>query len=81
MTPRYLITTLAGVALLAACSDEPSADDADNDSRTAEGEVLGGTISDDMLPLDTVRSQAPALSEDSESGENAAASDDAETED
>ena len=46
---------LAIAALLAACGDEPAADD----GRAAQGEVLEGTISDAMLPLDTVRSQPP----------------------
>lgn len=27
----------------------------------AEGEVLGGTISDDMIPLDQLRSQSPPM--------------------
>ncbi len=43
----------------------------DSERRTAAGEVLGGTISDAMLPLDTVRSQAPSavVTSDSGSGE------------
>lgn len=46
---------------LAACSDViPSRD---NDARQAEGEVLGGTISDEMLPLDQIQSQSPTLRE------------------
>jgi hypothetical protein len=43
------------VALLAACGSEPSGDD----GRSASGEVLEGTISDAMLPVDRVRSEAP----------------------
>jgi hypothetical protein len=42
-------------ALLAACGEEPAADD----GRAASGDVLEGTISDAMLPLDRVRSEAP----------------------
>jgi len=46
---------VAALALLAGCGGEPSADD----GRAASGEVLEGTISDSMLPLDRVRSEAP----------------------
>ena len=52
------LALMAGV--LAACGGSGSRGDA-GDDRTAEGEVRGGTISDDMLPLDTVRSQSPPL--------------------
>lgn len=46
--------------LVAGCDNEPeSAIQADDPDRRAEGEISGGTISDAMLPLDTVRSQAP----------------------
>jgi hypothetical protein len=34
---------------------------AKNDKRSASGEVLKGTISDDMLPLDKLKSQPPLL--------------------
>jgi hypothetical protein len=68
-----LPATLLSLALLAACGEEPVAEPSDNDGRSAEGEVIGGTISDAMLPLDTVRSQAPsaaaAAASDAASGE------------
>lgn len=58
--------TIAATLLLAACnSGEPPAE---GERKSAAGEVLGGTISDDMLPLDTVTSQSPPL-QDSGSGE------------
>lgn len=41
--------------VLAACGDKSS----DDGARAASGEVLEGTISDEMLPVDTVRSQPP----------------------
>jgi hypothetical protein len=42
------------LALLAACNEEPT-----DDGRAASGEVLEGTISDAMLPLDRVQSEPP----------------------
>jgi len=46
------------IPLLAACgSDAPVADDEAN--RAATGEVLEGSISDDMLPLQDLSSQPP----------------------
>ena len=57
-TLRFLLP-LAPLAMLAACNqaDEPAAP---TDKR-AEGEVLGGTISDAMIPLDQLRSQSPPM--------------------
>ena len=63
------IALIAPLVLLAACQDEPAVEAGDDNAREAEGEVLGGTISDDMLPLDTLRSQSPPLDGDGE-GEN-----------
>lgn len=48
--------TLALVLALAGCG---GADKKDKDQRTAAGEILPGSISDAMLPYDTVRSQPP----------------------
>ena len=56
MTNKRLIIALLPLALLAACNDQVS-----DDSRSASGEVLEGTISDAMLPLDQVRSQPPLV--------------------
>jgi hypothetical protein len=61
------IAAFALVLLLAACNDKQPVPAARDDQRNAEGEVLGGTISDAMLPLDTVTSQAPPLRESSKS--------------
>ena len=58
---RFL-TALPACALLAACGGEAAPEPAQDD-RLAEGEVLGGSISDDMLPLDTRRSQSPTIRE------------------
>ncbi|MFZ9395639.1 MAG: hypothetical protein ACO25F_06195 [Erythrobacter sp.] len=68
------IAAVAALALLAACDAQlPGRGE---DEREAEGEVLGGSISDDMLPLDQVKSQSPVLREtrsaDAGEGEEAA---------
>ncbi|RIV85054.1 hypothetical protein [Aurantiacibacter zhengii] len=78
-----IIRTMAVAAplllALSACNDEPEVDTQD-DGREASGEVLEGTISDAMLPLDQVRSQAPLMeeAEDGENAENASASEETE---
>ena len=42
----------------------------EDDGREASGQVLEGSISDEMIPLDQVRSQAPlAEADESEDGE------------
>jgi hypothetical protein len=51
-----LLALLPALALLTGC-DKP----ASNDARSASGEVLQGTISDEMLPLDKLKSQPPLL--------------------
>ena len=55
MTNKRLLFALPMLALLAACGGASSG----NDSRAASGEVLEGTISDEMLPVDRVRSEPP----------------------
>ena len=54
MTDKRPIVALLPLALLAACNEE-----ATDDGRAASGEVLEGTISDAMLPLDRVQSEPP----------------------
>lgn len=50
---------LPAILVLAACGSDPSPS-ADG-ANTVSGEVLEGSISDAMLPLDTVQSQSPPL--------------------
>ena len=51
----------APLFLLAACEEEPStATIAAETGGEASGEVLGGTISDDMIPLDQLTSTSPS---------------------
>ena len=51
------LALLLPLVLIAGCNNKPS----QNDRRSASGEVLQGTISDDMLPLDKLKSQPPLL--------------------
>ncbi|MGB3377627.1 MAG: hypothetical protein WBH10_07270 [Allopontixanthobacter sediminis] len=51
------IVILAAALTLSACGNDPGSDE----DGSASGEVLEGSISDAMLPLDTVQSQSPPL--------------------
>ena len=44
---------------LAACGEDAAEAPAEGDERGARGEVLGGTISDDMIPLEELTSTSP----------------------
>ena len=53
---RPLKILLPGAALLAACGGEtPSEETPVEEGRDAQGEVVGGTISDAMIPIDRLR--------------------------
>ena len=56
MIDKRLLLAMPAFALLAACGGEAPTG---NDSRAASGEVLEGTISDEMLPVDRARSEPP----------------------
>lgn len=60
MTLKPALLALPFLALLAACGDKDGAGSR-AERQTAAGEVLPGTISDEMLPLDEVKSQSPPL--------------------
>lgn len=65
MTSARPLALLAPLVLIAGCSEDAASPE--SDGREASGEVLEGSISDAMLPIDEVRSQAPlAASEPSE---------------
>jgi hypothetical protein len=55
---RPSLAFLPLLALLAACDNAAIAPD-DDAARAASGEVLEGSISDDMLPLEDLTSQPP----------------------
>ena len=66
---------------LTACSNETPAEETEQEAdRDAKGDVIGGTISDDMIPLDRLRSQSPPVraAQDSPQSEPTADSDDGE---
>ena len=44
---------------LAACDSQPGGGETGESGGRAEGEVLGGTVSDDMIALEQLTSQAP----------------------
>jgi hypothetical protein len=56
-------SVLAFGMALAGCSEDAAPEPEASPNATASGEVLGGTISDDMLPLESLRSR-PAPIED-----------------
>lgn len=81
-TPLRLCALTLALALAACGSDGPSPE---SDSRQAEGEVLEGSISDDMIAFDELRSRgasadAEDLAEDSAVSSEDAAADEATAE-
>lgn len=65
MMLRPAALLLAGAVLLSACEQNAPVQETGADAeRNAKGEVIGGTISDDMIPLDRLRSQSPAMREE-----------------
>lgn len=70
MTIKRAALCLLVIPMLAACGDEPAtAPVVAEDSRDAEGDVLPGSITDDMVPLDRLTSTSPAARETAEAGE------------
>jgi len=68
---------LAAVFLLSACGGETSVEREEGGAGEAEGEVLGGSISDAMLPLDSIQSQSPPLRQASQGDAEGAPADEA----
>ena len=67
------VLPVAAIASLAGCEDKPATGTEDQE-RSATGEVLEGTISDAMLPLDQLRSHAPQAEAVPEDADSAASS-------
>ena len=62
------LIALPMVFALIGCGDKDTV--AGTERNTAAGEVLGGSISDEMLPLDTVTSTSPPLSDSGDASGN-----------
>lgn len=58
MLMKRLVLAFSLLLPLAACDSVPGGTSGEKGGR-AEGEVLGGAISDDMIPLEQLRSEAP----------------------
>ena len=56
VTRLLACAALTALLLVAACSDEPAPE---SGQAAAPGEVLEGSISDEMIPFDLLRSQPP----------------------
>ena len=69
---RYLVPVIA-LSALAGCNDDPAPVAEGGDDRAALGEVQEGSISDAMLPLDSVKSVSPPVSSTSGGDTNGSA--------
>lgn len=69
--PKLAAPALVALMLVSACEDEAEAPRETAQGGKAAGEVLGGTISDDMLPLERLRSQSPPLEREPGGGDRA----------
>lgn len=79
MNLKLLPALTIPLLLLAACEDDAGEVDTSATGGKAAGEVLGGTISDDMLPLEELKSTSPPAARSS--GEAGAADGDDADED
>lgn len=68
---RLAIIAPVAVLLLAACGEDAAPETAQGGA--ASGEVLPGSISDDMIPTDALRSQGPQIVETPASAASGAA--------
>ena len=75
MKLKFAPALIAPLLLLAACEDDAGQVDTSETGGKAEGEVLGGTISDDMLPLEELTSTSPPAERISTASDGSAASD------
>ena len=56
---RYLWVPVAALLTLSACEEEASEAVSAETGGEAAGEILGGTINDDMIPLEELTSTSP----------------------
>lgn len=77
--PKLAVPALGALLLFSACEEqEAEAPRETAQGGEAAGEVLGGTISDDMLPLERLRSQSPPMEREPGDGDRAAGGDEGE---
>ena len=72
---KRLILLGVGTSLLGACGNDDTPQAA-GENNSAQGEILEGTISDDMIPLESLKSTGPRIGGD----EDATDSDDGDEE-
>lgn len=65
---KNAVSLAAALLLIAGCSDDPEPAPVTDDA-SASGNVLERSITDEMLPLDTVQSQSPSAASDDADGE------------
>ena len=70
---RTSIALLALATPLAACGDDPAPIADSTEDAGAQGEILGGTISDAMLPVDGLQSQSPSMASDDDDSDDGGA--------
>ena len=76
MNHRPAFCLVAGAIMLSACgSDAPPEETEAEAGRGVKGEVIGGTISDAMIPIDQLQSQSPHIKEETTRPSGDAASD------
>ncbi len=67
---RSTLAILAAVAMLSACHSQPKAGHGE-----VSGQILPGSVSDAMLPYDTVKSKAPLAPKEATAGPDDGADD------
>ena len=64
MILRLALVTAMGLAL-SACGETEDTPATTQEGAGAQGEILGGSISDEMVPMEQTRSSSPAANEES----------------
>lgn len=80
MTDRRILTALAlpAALLVAGCENEGEVAKPADQAPAAASEILGGSISDDMIDYETLQSRAPTIAEEPEPDQDEAETSEAE---